>query len=138
MYRVYAQDAGVLSQLYQYRVRDWRSENVCGATLYNWKGGYEPYYGPSWPSAKRKARERDKHICQRCGVTREELGKNLDVHHKIPFRNFGVERHLEANALGNLICHCARCHKIVEDADNPISKGQSNAEVPVHRPLHRR
>jgi len=28
LYRVYAQDAGILSQLYQYRVRDWRSENV--------------------------------------------------------------------------------------------------------------
>jgi len=28
LYRVYAQDAGILSQLYQSRVRDWRSENV--------------------------------------------------------------------------------------------------------------
>jgi len=28
LYRVYAQDAPILSQLYQYRVRDWRSENV--------------------------------------------------------------------------------------------------------------
>jgi oligoendopeptidase F len=28
LYRVYAQDAPVLSQLYQYRMRDWRSENV--------------------------------------------------------------------------------------------------------------
>jgi oligoendopeptidase F len=28
LYRVYAQDGPILSQLYQYRVRDWRSENV--------------------------------------------------------------------------------------------------------------
>jgi len=28
LYRVYAQDAPILSQLYQYRVRDWRSENI--------------------------------------------------------------------------------------------------------------
>jgi oligoendopeptidase F len=28
LYRVYAQDAPILSQLYQYRMRDWRSENV--------------------------------------------------------------------------------------------------------------
>ena len=28
LYRVYAQDAPILSQVYQYRMRDWRSENV--------------------------------------------------------------------------------------------------------------
>lgn len=93
---------------------DWRRENLRGAMLYNWKGGYEPYYGESWPSAKRKTRERDNHTCQNCGKTREEVGKNLDVHHKNPFRNFGIERHLEANDLSNLISYCNRCHKLIE------------------------
>jgi hypothetical protein len=93
---------------------DWRRENVRGAMLYNWNGGYEPYYGESWVSAKRRTRDRDGHVCQCCGKTREQLGKNLDVHHKTPFREFGMERHIEANALSNLISYCNSCHKIIE------------------------
>jgi 5-methylcytosine-specific restriction endonuclease McrA len=103
----------------------WRSKNQTGETRYNWVGGYEPYYGESWAHAKRSTRERDKHTCQRCGKTRERVGKNMDVHHKTPFRTFGVERHREANALENLICYCARCHKLVE-CEIPISRGRHN------------
>lgn len=94
---------------------DWRRENLRGPMLYNWLGGYEPYYGESWATAKRKARERDKHTCGECGKTRDQLGRNLDVHHIVPFRTFGPTRHREANDLSNLVCYCNKCHKIVEE-----------------------
>jgi predicted HNH restriction endonuclease len=42
------------------------------------------------------------------------LSRQLDVHHIIPFRKFGIERYQEANSLSNLICYCNLCHLIVE------------------------
>lgn len=105
----------------------WRKENVRGEMLYNWKGGYDPNYGVSWLTAKRTARKRDNDTCQRCGITKEELGKNMDVHHIKPFRDFGVENHIEANSLNNLISYCNKCHKIVEEELNKKLKTQSNA-----------
>jgi hypothetical protein len=79
----------------------------------NWHGGYLPYYGGSWRRARRQARDRDGR-CMVCGVTPKELGKSLDVHHLIPFRTFGVERHLEANAPSNLVTLCPPCHTRLE------------------------
>jgi 5-methylcytosine-specific restriction endonuclease McrA len=64
------------------------------------------------------ARVRDNNTCQNCSKTKEMLGKNLDVHHIIPFRNFGVGRHEEANRLYNLISYCNKCHKIIEEQYN--------------------
>jgi 5-methylcytosine-specific restriction endonuclease McrA len=93
----------------------WFSANVNGAQIYNWKGGYEPYYGERWKPARAKARVRDNHTCQRCGKSKADIGKNLDVHHIRPFRQFGAERHVEANALNNLITYCPSCHKLVEE-----------------------
>lgn len=74
-----------------------------------WRGGYLPYYGPSWRPARRRIWERDK-VCQDCGVGPRELGKKLDVHHIKLFRTFGVERHEEANADANLVGLCFVCH----------------------------
>jgi len=79
----------------------------------NWRGGWEPYYGPSWLSQRQKARERDK-VCQRCSLTPGQNGRELDAHHIIPFRLFGRERHLEANHLDNLVCYCMSCHTIID------------------------
>lgn len=98
--------------------RRWCCSRTCGAiwqTVFGprgedhptWAGGYEPYYGTSWRQARRLARLRDV-ICGRCGKARE--GRALDVHHIIPFRCFGAERHAEANALTNLISLCPKCH----------------------------
>ena len=80
-----------------------------------WKGGYEPYYGPNWPSQRNKARKRDNYTCQDCGIMEKELGQQLDVHHIIPFRNFGLERYKEANRIGNLISLCKSCHSSRND-----------------------
>lgn len=72
------------------------------------------YYGPNWPRQRRKARKRDNHTCQRCRMTRLENGQALDVHHIIPFRQFGLENFLEANDLSNLTSLCKSCHRTVE------------------------
>src|SRR5262249_18528983 len=85
------------------------SRTMTGENSLTWRGGYEPYYGPSWPAAKRAARRRDP-VCQHCGLTREQNGKALDVHHIVPFPAFGVARHEEANALHNLRVLCPPCH----------------------------
>ena len=59
-----------------------------------------------------KARERDAFTCRICGVTEEELGYRLDVHHTIPFRGF--RSNVEANKLEHLICVCPACHQQLE------------------------
>jgi hypothetical protein len=90
-----------------------KSGRWAGANSPTWRGGYDPYYGPSWRKAQRDCRARDK-VCQECGKTPEANKKALDVHHKIPFRKFGAERHLEANHLSNLVALCHGCHVKVE------------------------
>ena len=81
-------------------------------------------YGPNWETQRRKARRRDGFHCQMCGVSEDELGRELDVHHKRPFREFEydptdptrADRYLLANALDNLISLCPTCHRRVEPA----------------------
>jgi hypothetical protein len=76
-----------------------------------WAGGDIEYYGPNWRSQRRKARERDKFTCQDCGITEEEYGRELSVHHIIPFRNFNGDWE-KANDLSNLITLCEYpCHR---------------------------
>lgn len=89
----------------------------------HWRGGvYEPYYGPSWKPARRAARARDK-VCQDCSKTPEMIGTALSVHHIKRFSDFGVERHLEANDLTNLISLCPSCHTIRTRRGNPLPDG---------------
>lgn len=90
---------------------------VRGEDNFNWQGGYEPYYGPTWLAARRAVRERDK-VCQMCGVSPQETGRELDVHHIKPFRTFGSARHEEANQLTNLMLLCNTCHAKYEQATN--------------------
>jgi HNH endonuclease len=78
-----------------------------------WKGGERKYYGPSWRAARRAVRLRDR-VCRRCGKTPQENGAALEVHHLIAFREFGVERHGEANDPSNLIALCLVCHRKIE------------------------
>lgn len=88
-----------------------------GEDATNWRGGYDDYYGPSWRPARRAARERDK-VCQDCGRTREENGRELDVHHIVPRRAFTRDQHEEANDLANLVTLCPVCHITREWATN--------------------
>lgn len=74
------------------------------------------YYGPDWKRQRRKARYRDGYKCRMCGVTESELGRELDVHHVVPFRKFGLINHSEANSLANLVSVCKACHRKLERA----------------------
>lgn len=68
--------------------------------------------GANWALQAQKARTRDGFICQVCGVSEEELGRQLDVHHKIPYRSFFSS--VEANKLEHLISVCPSCHSKLE------------------------
>ena len=64
--------------------------------------------GGNWDIQSRKARERDGFTCRVCGVTEEELGSRLDVHHTIPYSRF--RSNVEANKLEHLMSVCPACH----------------------------
>jgi hypothetical protein len=90
-----------------------------GANNHCWNGGLRRYYGENWLEQRRQARRRDSHTCQHCQITQQEAGRNLDVHHIRPFRDFGYipgknDHYLQANDLDNLITLCRRCHKLAE------------------------
>lgn len=87
----------------------YRTQTFVGPNHPAWKGGRLPYYGPSWYSARRACRKRDGK-CMDCGALRSKNGAALDVHHIIPFRLFGPDRHRQANDLANLVALCKSCH----------------------------
>lgn len=97
----------------------WNRHAMTGINNPAWRGGYEQYYGPNWPTQRRKARKRDDYTCQRCSITEEEYGQSLCVHHIIPFREYGLERYKEANKLTNLISYCISCHGTIEHGTQP-------------------
>jgi len=89
----------------------WLSENRVGEDHHQWEGGAISY-GGEWWSVRRKARKRDQHRCQRCGKTRTEIGREPDVHHKTPVREF--DDPADAHTLDNVVCLCRSCHRHVE------------------------
>lgn len=90
-------------------------------------GGDEgPHRGTNWESQRTKARARDKNTCQRCGATQESIGKTLDVHHIVPWRDFDGDWK-RANRLDNLITYCPSCHQIIEW--EAISKSATECEL---------
>ena len=83
-------------------------------------------YGPSWNKARDAARARDGNRCRSCGAPERE-GRQHDVHHLHPFREFGYARGVNdddqvANALDNLITLCPACHHRAE-----VSRGMRTA-----------
>jgi 5-methylcytosine-specific restriction endonuclease McrA len=96
---------------------DWRSENVYGESHPQYRGDAVKNYGPNWRHQRRYARRRDQYRCQICGITEPEYlvehGRQLDVHHITPIREFrdgGDLDHEAANSLENLITLCRSCH----------------------------
>lgn len=79
-----------------------------GANNPNWKGGCRSYRGPGYGRQRPKVLERDNYTCQRCGLKQEEIDRELDVHHIIPYKLGGT------NDLSNLISLCRSCHNILE------------------------
>ncbi|MFB6295776.1 MAG: HNH endonuclease [Halobacteriales archaeon] len=90
---------------------EWLSEHRVGEDHHQWKGG-DISYGGEWWSVRRKARERDDHRCQRCGKTKDEIGREPDVHHIEPVREF--DDPADAHRLDNVVCLCRSCHRTVE------------------------
>jgi len=75
-------------------------------------------YGPSWAAQRERARDRDGYRCQHCGAP-ERAGRQHDVHHLRPLREFGYapgenEAYLLANRLENLVTLCPACHRLAE------------------------
>jgi len=75
-------------------------------------------YGPNWVQQRDLARARDGFRCQHCGAP-ERQGRQHDVHHLQPFREFGYvpggnEAYLQANRLENLVTLCPTCHRLAE------------------------
>ena len=64
--------------------------------------------GANWEQQKRLARDRDGYACRICGVTEEEIGSRLHVHHRIPYGSF--RSNVEANKLEHLASVCPACH----------------------------
>ena len=82
----------------------WHSENISGERTSNWQGGksFEPYPTGWTRKRKRATRERDDHNCQICGITEEDNGRKLDVHH--------IDTNKKNLAPSNLISLCNSCH----------------------------
>lgn len=74
----------------------------------HWCGGFDYRRGFGWREVKRFVRKRDGYQCTKCGITEQELGRRLDVHHKTPYKNFEND-HL-ANHPDNLVSLCKSCH----------------------------
>lgn len=82
------------------------SYDMRGENHPRWQGGSINYRGGNWKFQRNKARRRDDYKCAICGV--KENGRQHDVHHIIPFREF--ENPKEANKLSNLMTLCQDCH----------------------------
>lgn len=75
-----------------------------------------PEYGSGWHVQRRKARERDGYVCQRCGIDdaahESTYGCELHVHHIEAWDEFDDPD--ARNKLTNLITLCASCHTKIE------------------------
>lgn len=69
-------------------------------------------YTGKWWSAREAALERDGYQCRNCGATEDEIGREPDVHHLVPVREF--EDPQDAHQVGNLISLCRSCHRKAE------------------------
>lgn len=92
----------------------WLSQSFTGEGHPNWKGGGNEAYGKGWRRAKLKTLDRDDHTCVSCGATKEDLGRNPDVHHIVPVRRFlesPVAEKTDAHVPRNLVTLCIGCHR---------------------------
>lgn len=101
---------------------NWMSENRKGENHHQWIPT-ETSYSEDWWAVRREARSRDNHTCQHCGKSRNEIGREPDVHHIKPIREF--EDSQEAHSLGNVICLCRSCHRNAEEGNISISNSTS-------------
>lgn len=91
------------------------SARFSGENSPTWTGGKRHYTG-GWLNARNEIREIDECTCQICGITENELGKQMDVHHIQKYKDFDDK--FKANELSNLVCLCWRCHMFVHSNSN--------------------
>ena len=91
----------------------------------NYKNGHKcspiVWYGKEWKKTAENIRKRDV-VCKRCGKSKEENKRKLDVHHIIPYAAFGPYRQNEAHNESNLIALCRSCHSAIEGTAKEASK----------------
>ena len=95
----------------------WLSEAFTGDGHPNWTGGGDANYGRGWSRVRERALERDDYRCIVCGKTKEDLGRNPDVHHIVPVRAFvetPVTTERDAHHLENVVSLCIACHRMAE------------------------
>ncbi|WP_225935453.1 homing endonuclease associated repeat-containing protein [Halobaculum magnesiiphilum] len=78
-------------------------------------------FGSNWPQIREEIITRDNESCLRCGMDRDthrdQFGRDLPVHHRIPRRQFyndptqSVE---DSNVPSNLLTLCIPCHRRLE------------------------
>lgn len=86
----------------------YNTRNLRGERNGNWRGGHALYYGRDWKKIKAEVRARDG-VCSTCGMSADDNGRELDVHHVNPFRFSGD------NSLDNLVALCRSCHMRADD-----------------------
>jgi hypothetical protein len=91
----------------------WKAANWIGENNPSWKGGWTPH-GKGWVAACEIVRYEQDYKCADCGITEDEIGKHLDIHHLRPARLFNTKR--EAATRSNLIGLCHKCHMAREYA----------------------
>lgn len=80
------------------------SESKIGEKNSMWMGGISNNpYPIKWNNCLRESiRQRDKYVCQECGVHQDELSRRLSVHH--------IDYNKDNLSLDNLISLCHTCH----------------------------
>ncbi|RXK50557.1 HNH endonuclease [Halorientalis pallida] len=105
--------------------RKWLSEAFTGEGHPNWEGGDTGNYGQGWNRSRKNALERDGYECTHCGKTREEIGRNPDVHHIVPVRVFAAARGFtkaDAHYKENVVSLCIDCHRKADFGSIPKAR----------------
>lgn len=117
---LFGRRAGELSGNYRTRLtcsRECANEQISRAQRMDYNVTAQGYPSAWRHSLKRRIRERDGNICQRCGTS--PTYRALDVHH-IDGDKFNLDE-------DNLITLCQTCHRFLQVPMIAARKGQSNA-----------